>query len=223
MANETVSFDITQDNIDEEDIETIIVDLTSPNNLVLMTVGFLKLQISITDDDAFAAVSIATTATGSEAVANPDVTVTISAVSGRDVTVDYASTVNGTAEGSNEAETADFQNFTATPLTISAGSLTNTFSFSVNNDEIDEVDIAKTIIYTIANPQNATLGNATQTYTIQDNDPEPTCGFSTATSNVTELDDNDANHAVYNFIRCAFGKDITRLHSSRSQCSRGRN
>ena len=41
--------------IDEEDIETLIIDLTSPNNLVLDTDGLAQVIISITDDDAMLA------------------------------------------------------------------------------------------------------------------------------------------------------------------------
>ena len=106
--------------------------------MVLDDGGLAQVTISITDDDALPTVSIATTATGLESVANPDVTVTIDAVSGRDVSVVYGNTADGTATGNDNAATDDFQNFTAQNLTISAGSLTNTFSFSVNNDLLDE-------------------------------------------------------------------------------------
>jgi hypothetical protein len=203
-STETVSFNITQDIIDEPDTETLVVNLSSPNGLALDP-DASQIIITITDDDAEPTVSVSSTATGLESVANPDVTVSLSAASGRDVAVLYGST-GGTATGNDNAGTDDYQNFTGQSLTISAGTTSNTFSFNVNNDLLDEED--ETIIYAISSPTNAALGVATQTYTIQDDDNEPSFGFAAATSNVDETE-VDLTHTVSAQLSAVSGKGIT--------------
>ncbi|MFL2997163.1 MAG: Calx-beta domain-containing protein [Candidatus Neomarinimicrobiota bacterium] len=203
-STETVSFDITQDVLDEPDTETLIVNLSSPNGLALDP-DASQIVITITDDDAEPTVFVSSTATGLESVANPDVTVSLSAASGRNVSVLYGSS-GGTATGNDNAGTDDYQNFTGQSLTISAGTTSNTFSFNVNNDLLDEDD--ETIIYAISSPTNAALGVATQTYTIQDDDAEPSFGFAAATSVVDETE-VDLNHVVIAQLNVVSGKDVT--------------
>jgi hypothetical protein len=54
-------------------------------------------------------------------------------------------------------------------LTFNPGEVTKNISIAVVNDNIDEAD--ETVIVTLANPAEATLGaNAVHTYTIQDDD-----------------------------------------------------
>ena len=71
---------------------------------------------------------------------------------------------------------------------------------------LDEVD--ETVVYAISSPTNATLGNTTQTYTIQDDDTQPSCGFAVATSVVDETEENQ-NHNVVISLNAVSGKDIT--------------
>ena len=90
-----------------------------------MTLSMLNATISdntgiftITDDDNAPSLSINDVSTSDESNTATNMTVTLSAVSGQDVTVDYA-TSNGTASGS------DYTSASGT-LTISAGQLQGT-------------------------------------------------------------------------------------------------
>ena len=105
----------------------------------------------------------ATSSSGAESVSSADLTVEISAVSPRDVTVNY--TVGGTAtSGGTDYTLADGT------LTITAGNLNNVISIA---DIVDDllVEANETVIVSIASPSNASLGtNTTHTYTILDDD-----------------------------------------------------
>ena len=105
----------------------------------------------------------ATSSSGAESVSSVDLTVEISAVSPRDVTVSY--TVGGTAtSGGTDYTLADGT------LTITAGNLNNVISIA---DIVDDllVETNETVIVSIASPSNASLGtNTTYTYTILDDD-----------------------------------------------------
>ena len=87
---------IVDDSIDEAD-ETVVVTLSSPSNA---TLGSDKVHtFTITDNDNPPVVDFnATSSSGAESVTSADLTVDLSAVSGQDVTVNYA--VTGTAAGS---------------------------------------------------------------------------------------------------------------------------
>lgn len=92
------------------------------------------------------------------------VRVTLSTVSTKTITVKYT-TVNDTAVSSID--------FTATSgtLTISAGSKTADISVPIIADTIREPDKSFKIV--LSEPTNATLGNATSTIIIQNDDPAP--------------------------------------------------
>ena len=71
-------------------------------------------------------------------------------------------------------------------LTINAGETSGTITIaSIIDDPFDEPD--ETVIITLSNPVNATLGNNnTHTFTINDNDTTPIINFSAPTSNGDE-------------------------------------
>ena len=104
-----------------------------------------------------------TSSSGAESVPSADLTVEISAVSPRDVTVNY--TVGGTATGGG----TDYTLADGT-LTITAGNQNNVISIAnIVNDLLVETN--ETVIVSIASPSNASLGmNTTHTYTILDDD-----------------------------------------------------
>ena len=103
-----------------------------------------------------------------ENAANSTFTVTLSAASSLDVTVDYA-TSDGTA-------TADVDYTPANgTLTIPAGSTTATFTVGVLSDALDEANETATL--TLSNPTNATISDATATLTITDDDAMPSIGW----------------------------------------------
>ncbi len=88
-------------------------------------------------------------------------TVSLSAASSQQVTVEYA-TSDGTATGGT-----DFTAESGT-LTFTAGETTKTVSVATTDDSADEDD--ETLTLTLSSPVNATLGDATATGTINDND-----------------------------------------------------
>ncbi len=92
-------------------------------------------------------------------------TVSLSEASGEQVTVDYA-TSDGTA-----ASGTDFTAASGT-LTFAAGELSKTVSVATTDDSDDEED--ETFTLTLSNPANATLGTASATGTIVDNDATAT-------------------------------------------------
>jgi len=199
--SESFTFDIYGDLLDEPDTEKLIFYLTDANNLA-MDSDYDTLTITITDDDAQPTVTISGTGSGDEDVVAPDITVTLSAVSGRDVSVTYGDDATGTATAGT-----DYTTFAAQTLTIPAGSATNTFSLDINDDSLDEPN--ETIVFSISAASLATLGTTLQqTYTITDDDDPPTCGFSLSTSTAAEGDAN-ATHTVTVVLKDASGNTTT--------------
>ncbi|MHA7108989.1 Calx-beta domain-containing protein [Sunxiuqinia elliptica] len=162
---------IINDLLDEND-ETVIVTLSNPVNATLGT-NTVHTYTILDDDVAPTIEFIATSSSGAESVSSKDLQVDLSAVSGLNVSVDYA--VTGTATGDG----TDYTLANGT-LTISAGSVSDNITIaSIINDLLDEND--ETVIVTLSNPVNATLGtNNVHTYTIDDDDVSPTVAFTSA-------------------------------------------
>ncbi|RRG18933.1 hypothetical protein DWB61_17675, partial [Ancylomarina euxinus] len=161
-----------------ENNETVIVTLSNPTNAIL---GINTLHIyTITDNDtppevAFNLVS----SVGLESIGSADLQVDLSAAFGFTITVDY--TVTGTASGSG----VDYTLADGT-LTIAAGDASDNITIgSIVDDLLDENN--ETVIVTLSNPVNATLGtNTVHTYTINDDDATPTIAFNLSSSNGAE-------------------------------------
>ena len=174
---------IIDDTLDEAN-ETVIVTLSNPSNA---TLGTDKVHTyTITDNDSAPAVDFNTTSSnGSESVSSKAITVDLSAASSQNVTVDYA--VTGTATGSG----TDYTLANGT-LTINAGATSGTITIaSIVNDSLDEAN--ETVILTLSNPSNATLGSdSVHTYTIDDNDDAPVVDFNTTSSNGAESSSSKA-------------------------------
>jgi len=116
-----------------------------------------------------------TSSNGSEAVIDVTLDVKLSATSDETVTVDYAVT-GGTAAGEGEDYT-----LAAGTLTFAAGDTSENISITINDDSLDEEN--ETIEVTLSNPSNATLGtNKIHTYTIQDNETQPSVEFDVISS-----------------------------------------
>ena len=168
---------IVDDSLDEPN-ETIIVTLSNPTNA--NPGSTLVHTYTITDNDNAPVVDFnATSSSEAESVSSKDLTVDLSAASGKNVTVDYA--VTGTASGSG----TDYTLANGT-LTINAGSTSGTISISsIIDDSIDEAN--ETVIVTLSNPSNATLGSDdVHTYTITDNDNAPVVDFRATSSSGAE-------------------------------------
>ncbi|KKL26877.1 hypothetical protein LCGC14_2390850, partial [marine sediment metagenome] len=119
-----------------------------------------------------------TSSSGAEGTTPANLELTLSVVSVQDVTVDYA--LSGTATGSG----TDYTLAAGTAI-ITAGSTTTNISATIVDDSLVEAN--ETIVVTISNPTNATLGtNTVHTYTISDNDASPTIQFTSASSSGDE-------------------------------------
>jgi hypothetical protein len=156
-----VSVNIVNDAFDEND-ETLIVDMGTPTNANLGTIT--SHTITITDDDVAPSVNFASSGSnGQESVSDVNLSVNLSSESGLPVTVDFAVTGTATANGT------DFTLANGT-LVINAGNTANNISITnIVDDLLVEGD--ETVIVTLSNPVNATLGSSTvYTYTIVDND-----------------------------------------------------
>ncbi|RZT93407.1 putative secreted protein (Por secretion system target) [Ancylomarina subtilis] len=166
---------IINDLLDENN-ETVIVTLSNPVNATLATNNVHTYTIN--DDDAAPTIEFSSTSSnGLESVSSANLQIDLSAASGLTVTVDYA--VTGTATG------ADYTLADGT-LTIAAGDASDNITIgSIVDDLLDENN--ETVIVTLSNPTNATLGsNTVHTYTITDNDATPTIEFSSISSNGLE-------------------------------------
>ena len=195
FANGTFTFDpgdqnrtfgltgIIDDALDEND-ETIIITLSNPTNATLGSQQTLVYTI-IDNDDAPSVEFSAVSSSAAESVSSADLQVDLASLSGRDVTVDYV--VSGTATGNG----SDYILADGT-LSLSAGENSSTITISsIVANALDEND--ETVIVTLSNPVNATLGaNTVHTYTILDDDDEPGISFSTASSSGPESQ-NSAN------------------------------
>ena len=176
-GEQTFTLTPTQDDLNEDD-EKLTVHATAEG----LTIA--DVEVTITDDDAEPELTIAdaSVAEGGKA----QFPVTLDAVSGRDVTVQWTTGDDGT-DGANQA-TADTDytaQSSAATLTIKAGSRSGTIEVQTTEDTLAEG--AETFTVTLASPTNATLGTSTATGTITDDDTAPTtAALSVSPSSVAE-------------------------------------
>ena len=154
----------TDDTADETD-ETITVSGTSGS----LTVN--SATISLTDDDAMPTLSISSPSVSEGDSGSTDLTftVTLSAASGRQVTVAYADAGTGTATSGT-----DYTAITGGTLNFAVGTTSQTFAVSVTGDVLDESN--ETVLVSLSSPTNAVVSNTagTGTGTITDDDAAPT-------------------------------------------------
>ena len=158
--------DIIDDTLDEEN-ETIIVTLSNPSNATLGTDTVHTYTIN--DNDNFPVVDFnITSSEGDEPSPSINVTVDISEISGKEISLDYQLT--GTATGSG----TDY-NLENGTLVIEAGQNTGIITIpGIIDDDLAEDD--ETIIITLSNPTNAVLGDDhiyTHTILANDDDKRP--------------------------------------------------
>ena len=161
----TISVQLTDDALDEP-AETFTMALDSAVGAVI-DAGTATGTITDNDDEPTVSVEDATGTEGADA----DFVVELSAASGRDVTVDYA-TSDGTAVGGS-----DFVSASET-LTIAAGAVGATVSVGLTDDAEDEE--SETFDFLLTSPSNATVLDGSATGTIVDNDDSPMLGVSAA-------------------------------------------
>jgi hypothetical protein len=161
----TVSITIIGDALDESD-ETFFLKLSGAQGADLAD-G--EATGTILDNDAPPSVSVGSPVsvpegqTGDASFATVDVT--LSAASGQDVSVDWA-TADGTATVADNDYVAD-----AGQLNFAPGETSKTVLIEVVGDVASEGD--ETFDVVLSSPVNASLGSATDVVTIVDNDPIP--------------------------------------------------
>src|SRR5262249_37325489 len=140
--------------------ETFRVVLSNP---VGATLGQAEAVVTIHDDDAMPSLSIsdASVTEGNSGTTPVQLTVTLSAASGRAVTFSWA-TADGTAKA-----VSDYQAASST-VTIPAGSLTAPITVNVLGDTIVEPD--ETFQVVLSNPTGASIGRGQAVVTIQNDD-----------------------------------------------------
>ena len=193
VTEASISITSNNDFIDEID-ETVIIDITSATRAIEQEEQ--KVTLTITDDDVPTVGFHWANTGGSETVSSANLRVDLSSVSEVDVTVDYA--ITGTATGGGTDYTLANGTFT-----IEAGLTYKNFVIPTIVDDHDEEN-DETIIVTLSNPTNATLGSVlAHTYTIYDDDERPRL----ATNSVLV---NSSSSATFNgFIIDNGGNNIT--------------
>ncbi|MDN5212994.1 cadherin domain-containing protein [Fulvivirgaceae bacterium BMA12] len=174
----TATLTAVQDSKDEEDEENITIEIISVANGSEM--GAQEVTSKIIDDDDPPTVSL-TVGSNSilEAAGTSSITATLSAVSGRDVTVTLGYTgtaINGT----------DYNNSASTSITITAGTLSANAMTGITTIDDLVPEANETIIIEIVGVTNGSEnGTQQQTVTIT-NDDIPSVQFSTTASSGAE-------------------------------------
>ena len=168
----TLSVSVTGDALDEDD-ETFVVNLSGAVNGAIADTQAVG---TVVDNDAAPSLAIgnATVTEGTGANVNAAFAVTLSAASGRTVTVAYA-TANGTA-----VAPGDYTAASAT-LTFAPGVTSQPVAVAIVGDALPEP--GETFVVNLSSPTNATIADGQGAGTITDND---TPSLSIADLSVTE-------------------------------------
>ncbi|HWT00119.1 MAG TPA: Calx-beta domain-containing protein [Pyrinomonadaceae bacterium] len=173
QASQSFTVAITNDTLDEAD-ETVKLTLGSPTGGVSLGTPSTAL-LKIVDNDLPPTLSItnATVTEGNSGAAGAAFTVSLSAASGKTVTVRYA-TANGTAKAPG-----DYTARPLTTLTFSPGQTSKPIAIAVRGDLLDEAD--ETFFVNLSSPVNAAFADAQGLGTITDDDPAPSITITDAT------------------------------------------
>jgi hypothetical protein len=198
MMAATLDLEEVDDQLDEEDVEGIVVTLSNADGVVIRAGEGVRTH-DIADNDMPPDVRFAETASSQgESTAAGAIPVTLSAVSGRTVTVDYTVSLV-------DASTGD--------IVISNGSLSfvpgdtqEDIPLSVVGDTLDENN--ETVDLTLVNPLHANLPGSgdNHTFTIVDDDAEPSVSFQSAGQMVTE---NATTLNLVLVLSAVSGKDVS--------------
>jgi hypothetical protein len=182
-TSQTISVPVLADRADEAD-ETILVNFTNAVNAILSDTQAVA---TITDDDPLPAISVsgATVVEGNAGTKNLNFVVSLSAASGRTITVQYATADQTATAGSD---------YTARSGTLSfpPGWLQQTITITVSGDTL--VESQEALILNLTNPTNATLETAQATGQIL-NDDEPTGPAATSSLSAKHAQSVDFVHA----------------------------
>ena len=166
----TVTVPIVGDALHEGN-EAFTLTLSSPTNATLTDAVATG---TIVDNDAAPVVSIAdsSVAEGNSSTTPMVFTVSLSAISGLATSVSYQTVASGSATASVDYTTSSGS------VTVPAGAASATFSVPVVGDTLYEGD--ETFTATISAPTNATLGDATATGRIDDDEAAPVLSIANA-------------------------------------------
>ncbi len=162
----TISVPVSGDVLDEAD-ETFRIILASPSNAAISDGEGLG---TIIDNDPTPSLTVNDITVTEGGFLNWNFTVTLSAVSGRAVTVQYA-TADGTATAGSFNVVGDYSPVMGT-LTIPAGQASATVSVLVVGDARFEPE--ENFFLNLSNPTNATIVDGQGQATIPNDDPVPT-------------------------------------------------
>ena len=172
------------DNARDEPDKSVTVWATAANRLGVTPPR--SMNLAITDDDPQPSLSISspTVLEGDSGSASLRYAVTLSAASGRRVTVRYADAGTGTATSGT-----DYAALAPGTLTFAAGETGKTISVSVTGDTGDEPN--ETVVVRLSGASGAAVATASGTGTITDDDGAP--AFNVGAARVTEGDGGSAN------------------------------
>jgi large repetitive protein len=162
-TTKTISVPVIGDVLDEAD-ETFSVVLSNPTGAVL-TVAQGTGTIVDNDDPPAIAINDLAVGEGNSGTTAAAFTVSLSAPSGRSVSVSYA-----TADGTATVAANDYSASAGT-LTFAAGETSKTVTVPIVGDALDEAN--ETFTVGLSGAVNATIGDATGAGTITDDDPLP--------------------------------------------------
>ena len=192
----TVTVLVAGDTLDEAN-ETFTVNLT---NAVNATIADNQGLGTITDDDPLPALTIndVSVAEGDSGTVAATFTVSLSPLSGRSVTVNYA-TVNNTAVAPGDYAA------TSGTLTFTPGQTTKTVTVLVKGDLLAEID--ENYFLDLTNAVNATITDPRGVGTIIDDDGEPTLSIDDVT--VTEGNSGSVNANFSVSLSAASGETVS--------------
>ena len=195
-TSQTVSVPVRGDTLDEAN-ETYTLNLSSPTDA---TIAVAQGTGTITDDDATPTLAInnVSVTEGNSGTINAVFTVTMSAASGRTVTVNYA-TANGSA-----TSPADYTATSGT-LTIAAGATSQSITVLVKGDTLNEGD--ETFNVNLGGATNATISDSQGVGTIVDNDPLPSVTIGDAS--ITEGNSGTKTLVFTLTLSAASGRTVT--------------
>lgn len=166
-TSKTIQVQVTGDNVDEAD-ETYTVNLTNPTNATIN--GAQGMATILDDDGPTLSIGSASVTEGNTGFVNAAFTVTLSAASAQDVTLNYFTT------GGTATSNVDFQRAISSTLFIPAGTTSATLNVRVFGDFEIEPDEQFTV--TLQNASNATIAVAQGTGTIVNDDSAGKLQFS---------------------------------------------
>lgn len=189
---------ILNDSLDEHD-ESVKLALSNPINANLGTPA--DATLTILDDDPLPSVQFnPTTVSVDEVGGQVNFTATLSAPSGRVVSVPYAITGGTASAGEDYISTTGV-------LVFAPGQTSQSFAVTILDDLLDEVD--ETVEVTLSSPTNATLGAAsTATATILDNDEPPTIQFSELDPALLQVNENAGATIIEVKLSTPSGKEV---------------